>query len=674
MSEEVEKAKSHIEELRQAINFHNYRYYVLDSPAISDADYDALMRELRRLEEAYPQFITPDSPTQRVGAAPLEEFGTVEHPRPLLSLSNAFEYSELEAWHRRATNLLESAYFDMVCELKIDGLAVALTYENGRLVRGATRGDGSRGEDVTRNLRTIRSIPLAVPKEAPPLFEVRGEVYLSKGAFQKINEERERDGLALYVNPRNTAAGSVRQLDPKMTASRPLDIFIYSLGYAEGKPMPNTHWETMELLKSLGFKINPQNSLCRNLQEVEDYQRVWLEKKEALEYETDGVVVKINSLDFQDRLGYVGREPRWAVAYKWPAHQAVTRLVDIGINVGRTGSMNPYAILEPVFVGGVTIKMATLHNEEDIRRKDIRIGDWVIVQRAGEVIPQVVSPVAARRTGAERPFVVPDRCPQCGTSVVRPEGEVMARCPNSSCPAQVFELLKHFTSKGAMDIEGAGPAFCQAVLEAGLIRDAADIFSLTKEKLLTLERMGEKSAQNILQAIEGSKSRPLANVIFALGIRHVGYETAMLLANQFQGIEPLAKATLEELTAVPTIGPKVAESVLIYFRQQDNLRVIHKLREAGVRLEAEAPVRREALPLSGKTFIVTGTLDSMSRSQAESKIKALGGIVGSSVTRKTDYLVVGRDPGSKLAKARELGTQLLDEQALLKLLDSEVVL
>jgi len=498
---DLEKVKARIEELRALINYHNYRYYVLDSPEISDAEYDELMRELRELEGKYPQFITPDSPTQRVGAAPIEEFGTVEHPLPMLSLANAFSYEELKAWHKRTTKFLGGRGFDMVCELKMDGLAVALTYEDGLLKTGATRGDGYRGEDVTLNLRTIRSIPLSVPKDAPPRFEVRGEVYLSKHAFEKINEERASQGLPLFANPRNAAAGSVRQLDPRITAQRPLDIYIYAIGYAEGKPVPDTHWESLQYLQYLGFKVNPHNRLVESLEGVEEYYRHWMERKEELPYETDGVVVKVNPIALQEELGAVAREPRWAIAYKFPPTQAITKLIDIGINVGRTGSLNPYAILEPVSVGGVIIERAALHNEEDIRRKDIRIGDWVVVQRAGEVIPEIVAPVVSRRTGEERVFQMPPRCPACGAEVIKPEGEVMTRCPNASCPAQIQERLQHFVSRGAMDIEGVGEKLTIALYKAGLVRDVADFYSLTREKLrLRLTRI-----------LPGSKSLPWRN-------------------------------------------------------------------------------------------------------------------------------------------------------------------
>ena len=662
-----EGVKKRIEKLREQINYHNFRYYVLDSPEISDAEYDALMAELRRLEEEQPQLITPESPTQRVGAAPVEAFGVVEHLVPLLSLANVFSYDELLAWQRRASNLIPGRSMDFVCELKLDGLAVALTYTDGRLTAGATRGDGYRGENITQNLRTIRSIPLSLPKEAPEKFEVRGEVYLSKAGFEKLNEERAREGQPLFANPRNAAAGSVRQLDPRITAKRPLDIYIYALGWAEGN-VPPSHWETLEYLKSLGFKISPYNAYVSDISEVADYYQHWLEERENIEFETDGIVIKVNSLDLQRQLGVVGHDPRWAVAYKFPAIQATTRLLDIGISVGRTGSLNPFAILEPVSVGGVTIKQAALHNEEDIRRKDIRIGDTVIVQRAGEVIPQVVAPVVSKRSGEERIFVMPSRCPICGGEVVKPEGEVMARCINTSCPAQIYELLTHFVSRPAMDIDGIGEKLAAALLHSGLIKDVADLYSIRKQDLAALERMGEKSAQNVINAIERSKSRPLSRVIFALGIRHVGAETAELLASHFGSMDRLARASEEELLSVPTIGPKIAESIHLFFREEANLRVIDKLRRAGVRLQAEVAKPKE-LPLAGQEFVVTGRLEAFTRSEAEARIKELGGAVGSSVTRKTTFLVVGADSGSKLEKARALGTRLLGEEELLHLLE-----
>ncbi|RLC95369.1 MAG: DNA ligase (NAD(+)) LigA [Chloroflexi bacterium] len=664
----AEDARKRIEELRALINYHNYRYYVLDSPEISDAEYDQLMLELKHLEAHHPQLITPDSPTQRVGAAPLEAFGVVEHRLPLLSLGNVFSGDELFAWHRRVSNLAGEEGLDFVCEIKLDGLAVALTYENGSLVIGATRGDGYRGEDVTLNLRTVRSIPLSVPRNAPPRFEVRGEVYLSRAGFKRLNEQRAREGLSLFANPRNAAAGSLRQLDPRVTAQRPLDIYIYALGYAEGAAVPDTHWERLEYLRSIGFKVNPHNRLCRTIGEVQDYYREWAERRESLPYDADGVVVKVNSIEMQSRLGTVGHEPRWAIAYKFPATQGTTVLKQILVNVGRTGSLNPYAVLEPVSVGGVTIKQAALHNEEDIRRKDIRIGDTVIVQRAGEVIPEIVGPVVSKRTGNEQVFSMPSHCPVCGAEVIKPADEAMHRCPNSACPAQAFEKLKHFVSRGAMDIDGIGEKLCAALMETGLVNDIADLYYLSREQLAGLERMGDKSASNVIQSIERSKSRPVSRLIFALGIPHVGSETADLLASRFHSLDRLAQATEEELLSIPSIGPKIAQSIVAFFRQEGNQRIIRKLRQAGVRLAEEVPAEPTELPLAGLEFVLTGRLESFTRQEAEERIKALGGSVGSSVTRKTSYVVVGKEPGSKLDKAASLGIRQLTEQQFLEML------
>jgi len=669
------KAKRRIDELRETINYHNRRYYVLDSPEISDAEYDKLMKELRELEAEHPELVTPDSPTQRIGAPPVEAFGVVEHPRPLLSLANAFSYEELAAWHKRATNLLGGRHFDLVCEPKIDGLAVALTYVDGLLATGATRGDGYRGEDITQNLRTIKSIPLSVSKEAPPRFEVRGEVYLPKAGFKKLNEERAKEGLPLFANPRNAAAGSVRQLDSSITARRPLDIFVYGLGWAEGKAVPDTHWEIMQWLKSLGFKINPNIALRHSLDEAEEYHEMWAKSREKSPYEADGIVAKVNAIALQEELGTVAHEPRWAIAYKFPAVQGTTKLLDIGINVGRTGSLNPYAILEPVRVGGVTISSAALHNEEDIHRKDIRIGDWVVVQRAGDVIPEIVEPIVSRRTGKERVFSMPGRCPVCGSEVIKPEGEAMHRCTNAACPSQALERIKHFVSRGAMDIDGVGEKLCQALFEAGLIKDAADLYYLTKQQLLSLERMADKSASNVLDSIEKSKERPLARVIFALGITRVGDRYAELLSEHFASIDALAKASQEQLSTIPSIGPKIADGIVAFFRQERNRQIIEKLRKAGVKLEREEVEKvgeglAPSLPLAGLEFVLTGKLESFSRPEAEAKIKALGGKAASDITRKTSYVVVGIDPGSKLAKAEKLGTKTLSEAEFLKLLDA----
>ncbi len=675
-----DEVKGKIKSLREEINHHNYRYYVLDSPEISDAEYDALMRELMKLEEQFPDLATADSPTRRVGAPPVEELGVVEHPYPLLSLGNAFSDDELIAWHNRVSRLLGTDRFGFVGEHKIDGLAVALTYVNGSLTTGATRGDGYRGEDITLNLRTIRSIPLSLPKEAPPRLEVRGEVFLSRSGFHKLNEERAAEGQPLFANPRNAAAGSVRQLDSSVTAKRPLDIYVYMMGYAEGKATPDTHWETLEYLKALGFKLNPNNRKLPDIEAVKEYYRTWRERHDDLPYEADGVVIKIDRFDYQQRLGNVGREPRWAIAYKFPAVQGTTRLTDIGINVGRTGTLNPYAILEPVTVGGVTIRQAALHNEDDIRRKDIRIGDTVIVQRAGEVIPEVIGPVESKRTGKEKEFSLKERlfseekkrpaCPACGAEVSRAEGEAMYYCSNAACPAQVQQRIEHFVSRGAMDIRGIGENLSAALLNNGLVRDAADLYSLKekKEELLDLEKMAEKSVSNILSAIEKSKDRPLPRVIFALGIRHIGEETAEILAGHFHSVHAIARATREELTSIPTIGPKIADSVTAFFRQDENRDIIRRLEEAGVRLEEKA-TRPGKLPLAGTQFVLTGSLESFTRSEAEERIKALGGSTSSSVSQKTDYLVVGADPGSKLDKARDAGVRQLTEAEFIRLLE-----
>ena len=664
--------KQRIEKLRSLINYHNHRYYVLDSPEISDEEYDELMRELNQLEAEHPELITPDSPTQRIGAPPAEEFGVVGHPEPLLSLANAFSYEDLAAWHRRASNLLGGSYFDLVCEPKIDGLAVALTYIDGLLVTGATRGDGYRGENITQNLKTIRSIPLSVPREeAPPRFEVRGEVYIPREGFKKLNEERAREGLPLFANPRNAAAGSVRQLDSSITAKRPLDIFVYGLGPVEGKAVPDTHWEIMQWLKASGFKVDPNIALCRTLDEAEEYHRNWLEGRGSWPYGADGMVVKVNSIVFQGELGAVAREPRWAIAYKFPAVQGTTRLIDIGINVGRTGRLNPYAILEPVHVGGVVISSAALHNEEDIHRKDIRIGDTVIVQRAGEVIPEIVGPVVSKRTGKEKKFHMPSHCPVCGAEVIKPEDEAMHRCTNSTCPAQALEQIKHFVARNAMDIDGVGEKLCQALFEKGLVKDVADLYYLTPKQLLGLEKMADKSVSNVLESIDASKDRPLARVIFALGILHVGEEYAELLADKFASIDEMAKTGREELLSLPSIGPKIADSIVAFFRQKGNRNIIEKLRKAGMKLEKGRveEAKPEKLPLTGLEFVITGKLESFTRSQAEARVKELGGKAGSDVTKETSYLVVGADPGSKLAKAEELGIKALSEAEFLELLN-----
>ena len=661
--------RDRVEGLREQITYHNHRYYVLDAPEISDAAYDELMRELKELEALHPELITPESPTQRVGAAPAESFGIVEHPTPLLSLGNAFGREELLAWHRRVSRLLDGRPFTMVCELKMDGLAVALVYENGRFVTGATRGDGYHGEDITQNLRTIKSIPLSLQGKFPPRFEVRGEVFLTKAGFAQLNEERTRQALPLYANPRNSAAGSVRQLDARTTASRPLEIFIYAVGSAQGvDDFPGSHWDVMEQLKVLGFKVNTLSRRFDSISKVADFCEEWTENRHTLPFEADGVVVKVDQLSYQQQLGVVGREPRWAVAYKFPAVQGTTKLLEIGINVGRTGSLNPCAVLEPVQVGGVTIRHAALHNEEDVRRKDIRVGDTVIVQRAGEVIPEVVGPVLSLRPAGAEPYTLPSTCPRCDAPILRPENEAMARCPNLACPAQSFELFKHFVSRGAMDVEGMGEALSAMLLAQGRVNDVADIYCLTAEQLEALERMGKKSAANILAAIQRSKTRPLANILFALGIRHVGGETAELLVRHFWSMDAIAGASAEALTQVYGIGPKVAESIAEYFHYQENRRIIEKLRQAGVVLET-APTKPKAVPWAGVEFVFTGRLEQFTRAAAANLVKELGGIAANNVTRKTGYVVVGEEPGSKADRAQKLNIPQLNEEEFAQLLE-----
>ena len=679
---ELEDISNRILKLRVEITHHNHLYHVLNAPAISDAEYDMLMRELRQLEAQYPELITPDSPTQRVGAAPVEAFGVVEHPRPLLSLANAFSDDELLAWYQRTVKLNGGRTFKMVCEHKMDGLAVALTYIDGRLTTGATRGDGFHGENITQNLRTIRSIPLSVSGTAPPRFEVRGEVYLPRAGFHKLNEERAAEGLPVFANPRNAAAGSIRQLDPRITAKRPLDIYIYGLGWAEGKVMPDSHWEMMEYLKSLGFRINSQNQIVATIEEAGDYYHIWEHQIDSLPYDADGVVIKIDSLTIQQELGAVGNEPRWAIAYKFPAVQGITVLNEIGISVGRTGTLNPYAILEPVSVGGVTIRQAALHNEDDIRRKDIREGDRVYIQRAGEVIPEVIGPTSDSQNRPDRgkEFSLLEKvfdtekgrpaCPVCGAEVLRAEGEAMYFCTNARCPAQLQARLELFASRGAMDIRGIGESMSATLLNQGLVRDVADLYYLTQEDILRLERMGEKSASNIINAIQKSKDRPLARLIYALGIRHVGFETAGLLAEHFHNLDELVGADEARFTTIPHIGSTIAQGIVTFFRQEDNRRILQKLKEKGV-WPVQAEAAKTQLPLNGLEFVITGTLQSSSREKTQEKIRALGGTVKDDVTRKTTYLVVGADPGSKVARAQALGIQQLDEQSFLRLIEEK---
>ena len=659
-----------IAELKTEINYHNYRYHALDAPEISDSQFDILFKELGALEDRYPDLITTDSPTQRVGTEPLHGFIEAAHTIPMLSLGNAFSDDELMAWYQRTKTLAEGENFDMVCELKFDGLAVSITYQDGIMVRAATRGNGIVGEDITGNLKTIRSIPLRLLKNVTGRFEVRGEVLFPKSSFTKLNEERIAAGLPTYSNPRNTAAGSVRQLDPRVTANRQLDIFIYSIGHSE-PPMPKTHWETLAYLGDLGFKINQHNRLTKSPEDAIHYYKSWIDNLDELDYECDGVVVKINPFDLQRHMGTVGREPRWAIAYKFPATRSVTRLNKIMINVGRTGSMNPFAILEPVDVGGATVSQATLHNEDYIKSKDLREGDWVIVERAGEVIPQVVSVIESKRTGNERAFAMPSNCPSCQASLVRAKGETMTYCFNTTCPAQLVRHIEHFVAREAMDIEGLGIRQVVILLQEQLIGDVADLYTLNRDDLLKLDRMGDKSVSNLLDAIQDSKRRPLSRVIAALGIEHVGYEVSEILARYFRTINILMEATAEELTAIPSIGTKIAASIIDYFENQSNSHIISKLQKAGVRMENDEPTELQRPTLSGLRFVVTGRLDHFSRSQVEGKIKDAGGRVSGSVSKRTDYLVAGSDAGSKLIEAKQLGITIIDEDKLVGLLNNQ---
>ena len=664
-----------IDDLRAQIRRHDHLYHVKDAPEIPDAEFDRLMRELRQLEERHPDLVTPDSPTQRVGGAPADGFQEVTHRRAMLSLGNAFDDQELVAWHTRVSDMLETDRFDMVCELKYDGLAVGLTYQDGVLVRGATRGNGVVGEDVTSNLRTINSIPLRLRAANPPsLLEVRGEVYFPKSKFHKFNAQREAAGLPTYVNPRNTAAGSLRQLDPAATAERPLDIFVYSIGYSEGGSPPDNQWDTLAFLGELGFKVNSNNVILGTVPEVIDWYKRWLEEVHDLDYGCDGLVVKVNRFDYQQHLGHVGREPRWAVAYKFPAEQAITTLLDVRFNVGRTGSINPYAVLEPVYVGGATVRQATLHNQDYIASKDLRIGDSIVVERAGEVIPQVVRPLADQRDGSERTVSMPDSCPSCEQPIVHREGEAMSYCVNASCPAQLVRLIEHFVSRGAMDIEGLGVKQGQALIDAGILKDVADIYTLSdhREELLAMERMAEKSVSNLLDAVEKSKAQPLTRVLVALGISLVGSEVAAAIARHFGSMDKIRAATVDDLVALDSIGPKIAESVVDYFRNPSNRQVVDKLAAAGVNMEEEsASDSVDGTPLDGLRFVVTGRLSSYSRSEIQGRIKELGGAVSGSMSKRTDYLVAGEGGGSKLADAERLGVAVLSEEDFERLISEQ---
>jgi len=662
-------AERRIEKLREEINYHNYLYYVLDSPEISDAEYDRLMQELVELEKAYPELITPDSPTQRVGAPPLEEFKPVTHTIPMLSLSNTETEEETMEFDRRIKRFLhisQDESIEYVAEPKLDGLAVEVIYEGGRLKVGSTRGDGFTGEDVTLNLKTIRTLPLNLLKRHEPVpskLEVRGEVFIRLEDFRKLNRQREESGEPAFANPRNAAAGSLRQLDPNITAKRPLDIFFYGIGEVIGRRF-ESQWEILQTLQRWGLKTNPLNRRCNGIEDALAYYKEIEEKRDSLEYEIDGVVIKVNSLELQERLGTVARSPRWAVAYKFEPRQATTRILKIEAHVGRTGILTPVAVMEPVNVGGVTVSRSTLHNQDEIDRKDIRVGDTVLIQRAGDVIPEVVKVITSKRTGKEKPYHLPDKCPVCGSDVMKED--VYYRCTGINCPAQLKERIRHFASRRAMDIEGLGEKLTEQLVDRGLVKNISDIYYLTKDQIASLERMADKSAQNIMDAIEASKGRDLQRVIFALGIRHVGEQTAKLLAQHFGSMERLMDATEEELLEIETIGPEIAQSVVKFFRQEDNRREIKRLQDAGVRI---TPFHlRRAGKLEGKVFVFTGKLLSFTREEAKERVESLGGHVATSVSKNTDYVVAGEDAGSKARKARELNVKIITEEEFLKML------
>ena len=662
-----EQAALRVQELRPLIEYHERKYYLENAPEIPDAEFDGLMTELKRLEREFPELVTADSPTQRVGESPAEGFAAVAHSRPMLSIDNCYDEAELREFGERTRKLLPDGDVAYVAELKIDGLGIALHYSAGRFVRAVTRGDGQKGDDVTANVKTIRSLPLSVQAEGE--VEVRGEIYLPFASFQKLNRDREEEGAPLFANPRNAAAGSVRLLDPRQVAGRGLSAFFYTL-YLDGRE-PDSQGETLERLKSLGFRTNPASRLCRDLDEALAFWREWRDQRDTLDYDCDGVVIKVNDAAQRAALGTTAKAPRWAVSFKFPARQAVTKVNDIVIQVGRTGALTPVAVLEPVKLSGTTISRSTLHNEEEIKRKDVRVGDTVLIERSGDVIPSVVSVLTERRTGAERPFAWPALCPVCGSHTLRPEGEVIARCMNSSCPARLRESVLHFASRRAMNIEGLGEALVDQLLATGLVKGIPDLYRLRYEDLAGLERMGPKSSRNLLDEIERSKARGAEALIFALGIRHVGERTARDLAERFGGIEPLGRASAEDLTAVPDVGPKVAESVVFFFAQPESLALLESLKQAGLDFSARGGSGSAGGPLAGTVFVFTGGLERFSRDEAARLVEGLGGKVQSDVTRKTTHVVAGADPGSKLAKARKLGLPVLSEGDFLKLVGKE---
>jgi len=661
------KMSNRVQVLRDEIHRHNYLYYVLDQPEVSDAEYDRLFDELASLEKRFPELVTLDSPTQRVGAPPLEAFKTVRHTLPMLSLGKATSEPEFLDFHRRVVELTRTDTIPYVVEPKFDGLAVEVVYTNGLFSLGSTRGDGTVGEEVTLNLKTVKSIPLRLrSKNIPKRIEVRGEVIMNKEDFATLNKERENAGEPLFANPRNAAAGSVRQLDSKVTAARPLTMFAHGTGLLSGKEL-GTHWDTLAYLKQLGFKASDPVELCTGIEQVKSYYQKILNLRDKFPYEIDGIVIKVNDFVLQRRLGEISRSPRWAVAWKFPPQQEHTVVKDIIVSVGRTGALTPVALLEPVRVAGVEVSRATLHNEDEIRKKDIRIGDTVVVQRAGDVIPEVVKVIETKRTGGEKPFMMPALCPVCGSKVERPEGESVHRCTGLACPAQIKEHLAHFASKGAMDIDGLGYKFLEQMVDKGIIHDQADLYNLDIEHLMKMDRMGEKLAQNLLDAIDKSRQPDLSHLIYALGIRNVGEHLATVLARNFKSVDNLADQSIEDLTQVHEIGPVVAESIYNFFRNPKNLKVLENLKKRGVTFPEEKTELKER-PLAGKTFVLTGGLDSMTRDEARKIIEFLGGRVSSSVSKKTDFVIAGKDPGSKHADAQRLGVKTINEEEFRKMI------
>jgi len=666
-----DKVLQRVQRLREEIQHHNYLYYVLDAPEIPDAEYDRLLRELQQIEGQHPELITPDSPTQRVGAEPLKAFAEVRHEIPMLSLSNAFEEQEVLDFDRRARERLDADRIDYTAEPKLDGLAVSLLYEDGVLTRGATRGDGTTGEDVTQNVRTIESVPLRLyGRGYPRVLEVRGEVFMSRRGFAELNERQAREAGKTFANPRNAAAGSLRQLDPRISAARPLEMYCYAVGRVEGGELPERHSAILEKLRDWGLRVSPEVRRVEGIQGCLDYYADMQARRDELDFDIDGVVYKVDRIDQQRTLGFVSRAPRWAVAHKFPAQEEMTVLEDIEVQVGRTGALTPVARLKPVHVAGVTVTNATLHNEDEIERKDVRIGDTVIVRRAGDVIPEVVSVVESKRPKGARRFKMPERCPVCGSEVVRLEDEAVARCTGGLyCAAQRREAIQHFASRRAMDIDGLGEKLIEQMDEQGLIHDLADLYTLEQDRIAALERMGEKSAQNLLEALQASKQTTLARFLFALGIRQVGEATAQGLAAHFGDLEPIMAADEEALQEVPDVGPIVAESIRAFFHEQHNRDVIAKLIEAGVEWEKVEVKPRDEQPLAGKTFVLTGALEALTRDEAKARLQALGAKVTGSVSKKTDYVVAGADAGSKYDKAVELGIEILSEDDLKALLE-----